>query len=110
MRRSVPACQCDPPNPARIYDPVGGFPDRCAGCGGVLWVAAEEQTFTPVRWWPWLVALLVLDLVLLVAAWVAFGGPGLNSQPSQAPRPTPSPASFSQEQPGVELVPSPVPW
>ncbi len=72
--------------------------------------ATTKDALTPTRIWPWVAGLLVLDIVLLMAAWMAFGGPGLNSQPTPAPTPVPQPSSFSAEHPGVELAPRPTPW
>ncbi len=70
----------------------------------------SDDRVTPVRWWPWLVGLLVLDVVCAVALWVGLSSWGENSQPTPGPKPTPSPASFSAEHPDAELVPGASVW
>ncbi len=68
-----------------------------------------EDIFTPTRVWPWTLGLVVLEALLVLAAWVHTVGPGANSRPSPAPTPGPGAPSFSQDLPAPEPLPGVAP-
>ena len=69
--------------------------------------STPEDTFTPTRVWPWVLALVLLGALLVSAAWVHSVGPGATSPATVRPTPVPTPGSFSQKVPVVEPVPRP---
>lgn len=104
MRRAFPTCKCNPPATWLIYDPVGGYPSRCGQCGGEL-VTTEEGTFTPPVLWPWVVALVVLEVTLLVALVVHLVGPGLNSSGAGGTGAGATPAVSTEDTPRPNPLP-----